>query len=55
MVDKFRPKGSSALAQMCHAVQYGDYLSYYTAIAYEADPTEIAPIVQLKTQLAQQG
>jgi glucose/mannose-6-phosphate isomerase len=55
MVDKFQPLGTSALAQMCHAVQYGDYLSYYAAIAYQADPTEIAPINQLKTQLAQQG
>lgn len=53
MVDKFRPKGTSALAQMCHAIQYGDYMSYYAAMAYAADPTEIAPIVQLKTQLAQ--
>ncbi|RPJ01829.1 MAG: SIS domain-containing protein, partial [Chloroflexi bacterium] len=55
MVDKFHPLGTSALAQMCHAVQYGDYMSYYAAIAYQADPTEIAPIIQLKTQLAQQG
>jgi hypothetical protein len=55
MVDKFRPQGHSALAQMAHAVQYGDYLSFYAAMAYEADPTEIAPIVQLKTQLAQHG
>jgi glucose/mannose-6-phosphate isomerase len=53
MVDTFHPQGESALAQMCHAVQYGDYLSYYAAIAYEADPSAIAPIVQLKMQLAQ--
>jgi glucose/mannose-6-phosphate isomerase len=53
MVDKFRPQGTSALAQMCHAIQYGDYMSYYTAIAYGADPTEIAPIMELKAQLAQ--
>jgi glucose/mannose-6-phosphate isomerase len=53
MVDTFHPKGDSALAQMCHAVQYGDYLSYYAAMAYGADPSTIAPIVELKTQLAQ--
>jgi glucose/mannose-6-phosphate isomerase len=53
MVDTFHPKGDSALAQMCHAVQYGDYLSYYVAMAYGADPSTIAPIVELKTQLAQ--
>ena len=52
MADKFRPEGRSALAQMCHAIQYGDYMSFYTAIAYGADPTEIAPIVELKEQLA---
>jgi glucose/mannose-6-phosphate isomerase len=53
MADTFRPKGTRALAQLCHAVQYGDYLSFYAALAYGADPTEIAPIIQLKTQLAQ--
>jgi len=52
MADTFRPKGQSALAQMCHAIQYGDYVSFYTAIAYGADPTEIAPIMELKAQLA---
>jgi glucose/mannose-6-phosphate isomerase len=52
MADTFRPEGDSALAQMCHAIQYGDYMSYYTAIAYGADPTEIEPIVELKEQLA---
>lgn len=52
MTDTFRPQGQSALAQMCHAIQYGDYVSYYAAIAYEADPTEIAPIMELKDLLA---
>ncbi len=52
MVDTFRPQGQSALAQMCHAIQYGDYISYYAAMAYEADPTEIAPIMELKDLLA---
>jgi glucose/mannose-6-phosphate isomerase len=52
MCDKFHPRGESALAQMCHAIQYGDYVSFYTAVAYGADPTEIAPIIQLKEQLA---
>jgi len=52
MTDTFKPQGTSALAQMMHAIQYGDYLSYYAAIAYGADPTEIAPIIELKEQLA---
>lgn len=52
MADVFRPTGQSALTQMCHAIQYGDYVSYYLAMAYGADPTEIAPIMELKEQLA---
>jgi glucose/mannose-6-phosphate isomerase len=52
MTDTFKPAGSSPLAQMMHAIQYGDYVSYYTAIGYGVDPTEIAPIVELKAQLA---
>jgi glucose/mannose-6-phosphate isomerase len=52
MADYFRPAGQSALAQMCHAIQYGDYVSFYLAMAYGADPTEIAPIMELKEQLA---
>jgi glucose/mannose-6-phosphate isomerase len=53
MTDRFYPKGASALAQMCHAIQYGDYVSFYTAMAYGVDPTEIAPISELKQYLAQ--
>lgn len=55
MADQFHPQGDNALAQMLHAIQYGDYVSYYTAIAYGVDPTEIAPIVELKEQLAQRS
>ena len=53
MADVFSPQGQSALAQVCHAVQYGDYLSFYLAAAYGIDPTAIAPITELKEQLAQ--
>lgn len=53
MTDKFQPEGDTALAQMLHAIQYGDYMSLYAAIAYDEDPTAIAPIVQLKEMLAQ--
>ena len=38
---------------MGHAIQYGDYVSFYTAMAYGVDPTEIAPISELKQYLAQ--
>jgi glucose/mannose-6-phosphate isomerase len=54
MADTFQPSGGSALAQMAHAIQFGDYLSFYTAIAYDADPTVIEPIVELKEALARQ-
>lgn len=55
VADIFQPEGTSALAQMLHAIQYGDYLSYYTAIAYEVDPTGIPQITELKTMLAERG
>ena len=55
MVDTFQPQGNSALAQMCHAIQYGDFMSYYLAIAYATDPTEIAPIMELKARLADEA
>lgn len=52
MADTFQPQGDTPLARLLHAIQFGDYLSYYTAIGYGADPTAIAPIVELKDQLA---
>lgn len=53
MTATFEPQGTSALAQMCHAILFGDYVSYYVAVANEADPTEIVPIIELKSKLAQ--
>jgi glucose/mannose-6-phosphate isomerase len=50
--DQFHPRGDSPLGQMLSAIQYGDYISLYAAVAHDTDPTEIAPIVQLKEQLA---
>jgi glucose/mannose-6-phosphate isomerase len=55
MADRFYPKGQSALAQMCSAIQHGDYVSYYVSIAYEVDPTPVTPIAELKNQMAQQA
>lgn len=51
MVEHFIPSGDNALAQMLHSIQFGDYLSYYTAIAYGVDPAVIAPINKLKQAL----
>lgn len=55
MADRFQPRGSSLLAQMLHAIQFGDYVSYYTAIGNGADPTAIAPIVELKSLMAERA
>ncbi len=52
-IDSFTPEGDTLLAQMMHAVLFGDYMSFYAAIAHNADPTLIWPIDQLKEQLAQ--
>ncbi|MCI0713658.1 MAG: bifunctional phosphoglucose/phosphomannose isomerase [Chloroflexi bacterium] len=51
-VDKFRPRGRSLLAQMLHAIFYGDYVSFYAAIGTEKDPTVIEPIIELKKSLS---
>ncbi|MCB9437778.1 MAG: bifunctional phosphoglucose/phosphomannose isomerase [Anaerolineales bacterium] len=52
MTDRFEPVGDNPLTQMLHAIQFGDYLSYYTAMAYGADPAVIMPIQELKAALA---
>lgn len=52
-IDSFQPEGDTLLAQVMHAIQFGDYMSFYAAVAHDADPTVIWPIDQLKEQLAQ--
>ncbi len=49
--DVFKPSGGTTLAQMWSAIQFGDYLSYYLAMAYEVDPTPIPLIQGLKDAL----
>jgi glucose/mannose-6-phosphate isomerase len=44
--------GQSALAQMMELVLLGDYVSFYLAILNGVDPTQVAPIEYLKSQLA---
>ena len=44
-------QGGTPLAQMVSAIQFGDYVSYYLAMLYEVDPTEIPNISCLKKQL----
>jgi len=45
-------RGCSPLAQMMSSVQFGDYVTYYLALLYQVDPTEIANIMYLKARLA---
>lgn len=51
-VDVVKMRGSSRLAQILGAVQYGDYVSYYVAMAYEVDPTPTPAINELRERLA---
>ncbi len=51
-IDVVKARGSSLLAQMMACMQFGDYVSYYVAMAYEADPTPTMAIDELKAQLA---
>ena len=50
--DTVRTCGESRLAQMLSALHYGDYVSFYLAIAYGVDPSPVQPIAWLKEQLA---
>jgi len=52
-VDSFFAQGESLLAQVMHAIQYGDYVSFYAALANGVDPTSIVPIDRLKHEMAQ--
>jgi glucose/mannose-6-phosphate isomerase len=44
--------GDSGLARLFSLVQLGDYVSYYAALLYGADPTPVAAIQDFKTKLA---
>jgi glucose/mannose-6-phosphate isomerase len=51
-VDVIKARGQSGLAQMLTALHYGDYTSYYLAMASGVDPTPIPAIEWFKTELA---
>jgi glucose/mannose-6-phosphate isomerase len=36
---------------MWTALQYGDYASYYLALAYELDPTPVPMLAELKEKM----
>jgi glucose/mannose-6-phosphate isomerase len=50
--DMIQARGESPLAQMLSCLHFGDYLSYYLAVAYGVDPTPVEPIDHLKAELA---
>jgi glucose/mannose-6-phosphate isomerase len=43
--------GDSRLANMWTALHYGDYASYYLAMAYEVDPTPVPMLAELKDKM----
>ena len=47
-------RGDTPLAHMWTMILFGDYMSYYLAIAYGADPTPVDALVNLKNALKQQ-
>ena len=51
-VDSIRARGQGRLAQMFSLLQFGDYVSYYLALAYGENPTPIDVLVELKRLLA---
>jgi glucose/mannose-6-phosphate isomerase len=55
LTDLIDARGESRLAQQMSLIQLGDYVSYYLALANQADPTPIGPIDTLKAKLAGAG
>jgi glucose/mannose-6-phosphate isomerase len=47
-------RGDTPLAQMWTMILFGDYMSYYLAIAYGVDPTPIEALISLKAALKEQ-
>ncbi|HUF38528.1 MAG TPA: bifunctional phosphoglucose/phosphomannose isomerase [Anaerolineales bacterium] len=49
--DFYMARGKSRMAQMWTAVQFGDYVAYYLAIAYGVDPTPVETLESFKREL----
>lgn len=52
-VNHIYAKGENRLAHMWSLLQFGDYVSYYLALAYGVDPTPVAILTALKQKLAE--
>ena len=50
-VDAVEAQGSDKLAQMFSLLQFGDYVSYYLALAYGVDPTPVEILTRLKNAM----
>jgi glucose/mannose-6-phosphate isomerase len=50
--DTVTARGDSPLAQVMSAVQFGDYVSFYVAMAFGVNPTPVPSITRLKEKLA---
>ncbi len=49
--DSYLARGQGPMQNMWTALHFGDYVSYYLAIAYDIDPTRIESIEHLKKSL----
>lgn len=52
--DVVRGVGPSALAQLLTCLHYGDYVSYYLAMAYGVDPSPVGPIEEIRERMAEE-
>jgi glucose/mannose-6-phosphate isomerase len=52
LTDSVQAVGDTPLAQMLTCLHFGDYASYYLAMANGVDPTPVEPIDHLKAELA---
>ena len=50
--DMYIAKGESELENLWTAVQFGDYVSYYLAMAYDVNPTPVDAIENFKKEMA---
>ncbi len=49
--DFYKANGKSALAQMWTTIHFGDYVSYYLAMAYGVDPSPVPMLVEFKNKM----
>jgi glucose/mannose-6-phosphate isomerase len=49
--DYYRAKGSNLLENVWTSIQFGDFISYYLAIAYKVDPTPVPGVAEINSIL----